>query len=320
MSNTKRKFTWTTVEEVIKFYLENERLPNSNKSDETRLYNFIYKQIIRKGKKLPLLIERFKELSVDILMEIQPRKPISRSQKKPEIKLDQCPICYENLTIDNVMNLTCKHKLCNTCYYNWTDNQGKNTCPCCRNQLYSKVISERLLEVRELQNVIDDLEYKENYYDNKINNLFAEIEDIQTDRDYLIHEKVEYDKKIKKQKQTLQGLEFDLDIIEDEIEDNKKYAKEINAIIPKEITHDHRKLAIHFRKIAEEHEKKYDNYIKKSQKTVIKSLNYINKRNHTINNILKKCIETNKRERIKNDDEDDISIGDSILFKNDVED
>ena len=43
MSNTRRKFTWTTVEEVVKFYLEKERLPNSNKPDETRLYNFIYK-------------------------------------------------------------------------------------------------------------------------------------------------------------------------------------------------------------------------------------------------------------------------------------
>ena len=318
MSNTRRKYRRTTVEEVVKFYVNNGHLPHDKVPGEGRLYQFISKQITRKGTQLPMLIERFNDLGVDILSYIVQRKAISRSQKKPEIKLDQCPICYENLTIDNVMNLTCKHKLCNTCYYNWTDNQGKNTCPCCRNQLYSKVISERLLEVKELQKEIDDLEYKENYYDNKINNLLVEIEDIKTDRDLLIHEKVEYDKKIKKQKQTLQGLEFDLDIIEDEIEDNKKYAKEINAIIPEKITYDHRKLAIHFRNIAEEHEKKYDNYIKKSQKTVIKSLNYINKRNHTINNILKKCIETNKRERIKNDDEDDISIGDSILFKNDV--
>ena len=55
------------------------------------------------------------------------------------------PVCYNDLTINNVMNLNANISY-NTCYYNWTDDH-KNTCPCCRNNLY-KGIEERLRQLK----------------------------------------------------------------------------------------------------------------------------------------------------------------------------
>jgi hypothetical protein len=219
--------------------------------------------------------------------------------------MDSCPVCWKNLTTDNVVNLKCEHKLCTDCYYSWTDNQGKNSCPCCRTPIYSKAISELEAEVEKLEDIKDFLR--------------TNIGDMIDERDILIHAKVEYDKKIKKQKQKLQELEYD-------ILDKQKYAKKIKANIPEEFTDDPRKLAIYFRKKAEENEKKYDNNIEKYKKIVVKCLNRIYKKNHTISDIFNKLEEKkeeNKRRwdlyrscetyssRINNC----ISIGDSVIFK-----
>ena len=46
-----------------------------------------------------------------------------------------CPVCYNELTLKNMMNLRCSHQLCKDCYYNWVDESGKNTCPCCRDEI-----------------------------------------------------------------------------------------------------------------------------------------------------------------------------------------
>ena len=98
---------------------------------------------------------------------------------------NQCSVCYNDLTINNVMNLKCNHQSY-WCYYNWTDDQGKNTCPCYRNNLYTKAIDERLIELRNLN---QDLEDK---YDMQLT-----VDVLREDRDHLIHESVEYNKKVR---------------------------------------------------------------------------------------------------------------------------
>ena len=92
----KQTNTRMTVDECIQFHLKTGRLPDSNKPEETKFYNFIYKQIMRNGKKLPQLIERFKELGVDILAEIQVGRQKNKSTKDDaSLKEDDVVKFYE---------------------------------------------------------------------------------------------------------------------------------------------------------------------------------------------------------------------------------
>ena len=94
-----------SVDECIKFYLDKGHLPDSNKPDEARFYNFIYKQIIRNGKKLPQLIEQFKKLGVDILNEIQVGKQKKKSTKHNVVRYyDTNPNLAEKLNIKKIQN------------------------------------------------------------------------------------------------------------------------------------------------------------------------------------------------------------------------
>lgn len=50
-------------------------------------------------------------------------------------EVENCPVCYSGLTLKNMVNLRCSHQLCKDCFYNWVDETGKNTCPCCRDEI-----------------------------------------------------------------------------------------------------------------------------------------------------------------------------------------
>jgi len=50
-------------------------------------------------------------------------------------EIENCPVCYAELTVKNVMNMRCSHQLCKDCFYNWVDETGKNSCPCCRDEI-----------------------------------------------------------------------------------------------------------------------------------------------------------------------------------------
>lgn len=50
-------------------------------------------------------------------------------------EVENCPVCYSELTLKNIVNLRCSHQLCKDCFYNWVDETGKNTCPCCRDEI-----------------------------------------------------------------------------------------------------------------------------------------------------------------------------------------
>ena len=232
---------------------------------------------------------------------------------------DTCPVCYSNLTIKNVMNLKCNHQLCKNCYYNWTDDQGKNTCPCCRDILYKKGISERLIQVMKLKYQVQDLEYKKD-------DMQLTVDGLREDRDYLIHESVEYNKRVKSIKEKKRELENDLDCIEYDIYEKKNYASKINVhLLPKNKTTDLFELAKHFRGVAKKLDKRYDNETKEHYTTVVKSFNYISKKNNKdIKKILKKSVKAKikvKGKKKKVYEEEDLNEDMCIyeLFKNDIE-
>jgi hypothetical protein len=232
---------------------------------------------------------------------------------------DTCPVCYNDLTIKNVMNLKCNHQLCRNCYYNWTDEQGKNTCPCCRDILYKKGISERLMQVRKLRYQVQDLEYKKD-------DMQLTVDGLRKDRDYLIHESVEYNKRVKLIKEKKRELENDLDCIEYDIYEKKNYASKINVhLLPKNKTTDLFELAKHFRGVAKKLDKRYDNETKEHYTTVVKSFNYISKKNNKdIKKILKKSVKAKikvkgKRKKVYVSEEEDEDMCIYELFKNDIE-
>ena len=211
------------------------------------------------------------------------------------------------------MNLKCKHQLCTTCYYNWTDDQGKNTCPCCRNNLYTKAIDERLIELRNLNFRIQGLENKK--YDMQLT-----VDVLREDRDHLIHESVEYNKKVKLIKERKRELEDELYCIEYDIRDKKKYAGKINLhLLPKNKTTDSFELAKHFRGVAKKFDKQYDNETKEGYTTVVKSFNHISKKNNKdIKKILKKSVK-GKRKNVYVSEEEDEDMCIYELFKDEVE-
>ena len=44
----------------------------------------------------------------------------------------ECPVCYQKLTLENVVNLPCNHNQCSHCFWKWTNEQGKQSCCMCR--------------------------------------------------------------------------------------------------------------------------------------------------------------------------------------------
>lgn len=63
-------------------------------------------------------------------------------------KVENCPVCYSELTLKNMMNLRCSHQLCKDCFYNWVDETGKNSCPCCRDEIMK---SENFMKEEKLR-------------------------------------------------------------------------------------------------------------------------------------------------------------------------
>ena len=92
-------------------------------------------------------------------------------------EIKECPVCYENLTIENVVNLQCVHALCKTCFKNWVDDSDKNTCPVCRADIlksvthklrFEKNIIKLQYEIEVSNSRIDDIRKIYNTVQNKI--------------------------------------------------------------------------------------------------------------------------------------------------------
>ena len=78
-------------------------------------------------------------------------------------KAMECSICYDNLTLENIVNTRCDHVFCKGCFWKWANND--NTCPMCR----SGVVTNGSLnkEVSSLRANIFELTQEETgLYDN----------------------------------------------------------------------------------------------------------------------------------------------------------
>uniref|UniRef100_A0A6C0H5Z0 RING-type domain-containing protein n=1 Tax=viral metagenome TaxID=1070528 RepID=A0A6C0H5Z0_9ZZZZ len=77
-----------------------------------------------------------------------------------KISDEMCPICYENLSFDNEIQLTCGHSICHDCADNIFKIQKchKINCPICRQEEYYNnklIISNKLMYIKELRQLYD---------------------------------------------------------------------------------------------------------------------------------------------------------------------
>ena len=47
----------------------------------------------------------------------------------------ECPTCYSNLNIKNIVNAQCGHTFCKDCFWKWVNDHKKNDCPMCRSDI-----------------------------------------------------------------------------------------------------------------------------------------------------------------------------------------
>lgn len=99
----------------------------------------------------------------------------------------KCPVCYNNLTIDNIVNLQCCHALCKGCFKSWVDDGGKNSCPECR----ADVLKSSTQKLR-FQKKISDYECEVHILENEIN-----------DHDVTINNQLDCNRSLRKQKKIL---------------------------------------------------------------------------------------------------------------------
>jgi len=64
----------------------------------------------------------------------------------------ECPVCYTDGSLSGVLEPTCKHKICVSCYSTIILKSAAATCPCCRKQyLVSQTVeAQTVLRRREL--------------------------------------------------------------------------------------------------------------------------------------------------------------------------
>ena len=67
----------------------------------------------------------------------------------------QCPVCYEDLTIKNAVNLPCNHTQCSKCFWKWTNEQGKQSCPMCRGEYLTHKNHHLPMEILEAETALE---------------------------------------------------------------------------------------------------------------------------------------------------------------------
>ena len=61
----------------------------------------------------------------------------AKFEKVQKEAFEECCVCYNDISVKNTCCMShCDHRLCKTCYYIWLDEQEKNTCPMCRDEIF----------------------------------------------------------------------------------------------------------------------------------------------------------------------------------------
>ena len=131
---------------------------------------------------------------------------VENGEGSNESQCEQCPVCYEDLHIKNVMNLPCNHQMCRGCYYSWTDDKGKNSCPCCRANINMSVPS--LTENRRV--ILDDM-----------NRMQEEVDILTGDCEYYTGLRSTIEEQVDEEQQRLEYVQDQYDQFIDIIEANK---------------------------------------------------------------------------------------------------
>ena len=56
----------------------------------------------------------------------------------------ECPLCFECIESDNVVNTECKHIFCRKCFFKWRKHDSR--CALCRNELNSLFWSKNMTD------------------------------------------------------------------------------------------------------------------------------------------------------------------------------
>ena len=78
-----------------------------------------------------------------------------------------CPICDDEITLENSVNTECNHTFCKKCFWKWT--KENNSCPLCRHTILAN--SEELKEQKFIRRMISqrrELSDQIQYFQDKI--------------------------------------------------------------------------------------------------------------------------------------------------------
>tara|TARA_B110000261_G_scaffold143459_1_gene165469 strand:- start:285 stop:767 length:483 start_codon:yes stop_codon:yes gene_type:complete len=91
----------------------------------------------------------------------------------------KCPICNDDLKLENCVNTECGHSFCNTCFWKWT--KEHNTCPLCRSSILAN--SEELKEqmyIRKMLEQRSELSGQIQYFEKKHSTLKEQIQQLES--------------------------------------------------------------------------------------------------------------------------------------------
>ena len=85
-----------------------------------------------------------------------------------------CPICDDQLTLDNCINTECNHAFCKKCFWKWT--KTHNSCPLCRSSILAN--TEELREMQHIRKMLEErqeLTRQINYFSNELQKIKQDI-------------------------------------------------------------------------------------------------------------------------------------------------
>jgi len=131
----------------------------------------------------------------------------------------ECSVCYTELNMGNIVNTTCSHKYCKTCFFRWIKTHP--SCPMCRKNLvsYNKWYEENNanVEVSEMTELAENLQRtsirslrKMNRYRNKCSEYRHKYENIKRLNDEQITRKISLRRDIDYTRGFLEGMNHDV--------------------------------------------------------------------------------------------------------------